>query len=92
MQRHATAGPKYASLCYQACCEAALLRGCDVRQLLSGLLRSPCTHAVIKLWSGEADASGELSAAGSFTAANFEPTAQMPVDELFSHIGELVLF
>ncbi len=47
--------------------------------------------AVIKLWSGEADASGELSADGSFTAANFEPTAQMPVDELFSHIGESLL-
>ena len=44
-------------------------------------------RAVVKLWSGEVDASGELSGAGSFTAADFEPTAQMPVDELFSHIG-----
>lgn len=45
------------------------------------------SHAVIKLWSGEVDATGELSGSGSFTAANFEPTAQMPVDELFGHIG-----
>ena len=44
--------------------------------------------AVVKLWSGEVDASGELSGAGSFTAADFEPTAQMPVDELFGrHLG-----
>ncbi|PRW59745.1 aminocarboxymuconate-semialdehyde decarboxylase [Chlorella sorokiniana] len=47
----------------------------------------PNVQRVVQLWSGEVDATGELSGSGAFTAANFEPTAQMPVDELFGHIG-----
>lgn len=52
----------------------------------------PNAKPVVKLWSGEVDASGELSGAGSFTAADFEPTAQMPVDELFGrHLDHIYL-